>query len=96
MWRRTGSDGDETQGCRATPRAVGTILAPFDAIFELGWRGRQLNFTVALSSFGGVVGMAKIEAAQKKDKGLTKTKERKSLKEREIPKKMFCCLFLGS
>ena len=72
------------------------ILAPFDADFELGWRGRQLNFIVALSSFGGVAGMAKIRVVQKRDEGLTRRKERESHGRREkYQKKCFVVFFSG-
>ena len=43
-------------GYRVTPRVVGTCQTPFEAVFELGWRGRQPIFAVALSSRRGVVG----------------------------------------
>ena len=94
-------DGDERartaakmRSYRMTPRVVGTILAPFYAVFELGWRGRQLNFAVALSSSEGVAGMAKIGVAPKRNEGLTRKKERENHRMRErYRKKMFCSLF---
>ena len=76
---------------------VGTILASFDAVFKLGWRGRQLNFVVALSSSEGVAGMAKIGVAPKRDAGLTRKEERENHGRREkISKKNVFLFFLGS
>ena len=41
-----------------------TILAPFDAVSKLGRKGQKLSFAMVPSSFGGVVGMVEIDAAQ--------------------------------
>ena len=88
-WRRNARLLRDSKGCWDDSSAVHRRL----------WAGveRQLNFAVALSPFGRVVGMAKIGAAQKRDEGLTRREERESHGRREkYQKKCFFCLFLGS